>query len=462
MKVNFIFKTDGYKPSHVEIFPDKTESLYNYMESRGGLYPKTVFFGNQAFMIDNLEGPRFDQNDINEADAFFKDYGVNFAVNRWQSLYDKYGGNLPIRIKAPPEGLVIDTSNVLTTCETTDPEFFWLPGYLEMQRLRGVWYPTTVATHSYYIKQLIYKYLVLTADDPDSEIGFKLHDFGGRGVSSGESAQIGGMAHLVNFMGSDTLEGIVAANHFYGVAQGLPGYSINALEHSTVIAWGEVNENSAYDRAIDKWAKKSSTFACVSDSYDFEKVVRTVWGGAQGQRVKDIGATVVIRPDSGDPKTVIVNALNILKNKGLTKVNSKGYHVLQPHLRIIQGDGLHGLKDFDDILVHMRANGFSASNIAFGMGGGLLQGVNRDTQKFADKPSEVTIDGVAHQICKNPKTDSDKVSKKGRLALIKDGSSFKTVAPETALERDLLQTVFENGKVTKRWTFDEVRANSKL
>ena len=36
---------------------------------------------------------------------------------------------------------------------------------------------------------------------------FKLHDFGARGVSSLESAMLGGMAHLVNFRGTDTLTG---------------------------------------------------------------------------------------------------------------------------------------------------------------------------------------------------------------------------------------------------------------
>ncbi len=464
LDINFLFKTDGYKPSHVEIYPDDTDGMSHYMESRGGVYPKTVFFGNQAFMMENLEGPRFSNNDVKEAAEFYSEYGVNFSADRWFRMFDKYGGLLPIRIKAPLEGSVIETSNVLTTCEATDPEFFWLPGFLETQRLRGVYYPTTVSTHSFYIKKLILEHLVKTSDDPMSEINFKLHDFGGRGVSSGESAQIGGMAHLVNFMGSDTIEGVIAARHYYGVKQGLPAYSINALEHSTVISWGRANENSAYDRAIDKWAKKASMFACVSDSYDFESVVENVWGGKQGQRVKDIGATVVIRPDSGNPPDVVTNALKILRVKGLTSVNSKGYHVLQPHLRLIQGDGLDSLASFEAIYTKMEEEGFSASNIAFGMGGGLLQKVDRDTQKFADKPSEISRAGKRYPIKKQPKTDGGKSSKQGELILIEGYNGFHTYSNVDNVQEfnlcenmNKLETVFENGYVTRKQSLDEIR-----
>lgn len=461
LKTNFILRTDSYKPSHVEIYPTGTENLYTYTESRGGLYSETVWFGQQAFLIDNFVGKVFAEKDIWEAAEFFKAHGEPFAVDRWKRLLYMHSGTLPIRIKAPLEGTVIPTHNFLTTCEATDPEFFWLPSYLETQRLRGTWYPTTVASRSFAIKKVILKYLNETADDPMAEIGFKLHDFGARGVSSAESAQIGGMAHLVNFMGSDTIEGILAAGHYYG-SDKMIGYSIPALEHSTVISWGKDREYDAYSRAVDAWAKPGSMFACVSDSYDFYSVVDNVWGGALGERVKNLGATVVIRPDSGEPSEVVLKALTILKDKGLTAPNSKGYHVLQKHLRLIQGDGLSDTPDFVQILETMKQFGFSASNIAFGMGGGLLQQVNRDTLKFADKTSEVTIKGQSYPIRKEPKTDSGKNSKQGRLTLVKGEKNFHTVSNTEPVDidaiEDQLQTVFENGQLIRHQTFDAVRA----
>jgi nicotinamide phosphoribosyltransferase len=63
-----------------------------------------------------------------------------------------------------------------------------------------------------------------TSDDPAGQLSFKLHDFGARGVSSGESAGLGGMAHLVNFMGTDTMEALLAARRYYGAE--MAGFSI--------------------------------------------------------------------------------------------------------------------------------------------------------------------------------------------------------------------------------------------
>lgn len=198
------------------------------MESRGGRYGSTIFFGLQYLLKQYLEGSVVSLCDVDEADAFWKAHGEPFAGEAWTNLALKHGGKLPIRIKACREGQNIPTHNVLLTVESTDPEFFWLPSYLETQIVRAIWYATTVATQSHYIKRTIKQYLDETANDTKSELPFKLHDFGARGVSSSESAGIGGMAHLVNFMGSDTVEGIRFAQHYYGVDGGMPAFSIPA------------------------------------------------------------------------------------------------------------------------------------------------------------------------------------------------------------------------------------------
>ena len=45
---------------------------------------------------------------------------------------------------------------------------------------------------------------------------------------------------------------------------------------------------------------------------------------------------LVIRPDSGDPPTVVVKVLEILGSKFGTTINSKGYKILPDYLRVIQ------------------------------------------------------------------------------------------------------------------------------
>ncbi len=312
---NLILGTDSYKSSHIGLFPPGTAGLYSYLESRGGKYGSTLFFGLQALCKEYLEGPVVEYDDVDEAEDFFGKHGEPFDAGAWRGLIDDHGGTLPLRIRAVAEGTVVPTHNVLMSVESTDPKYFWLPSYLETMLLRGIWYPTTVATQSHYIKRTILEYLNETSDAPLAELPFKLHDFGARGVSSAESAGIGGMAHLVNFKGSDTVEGVRYAQLYYGCEGGMPGFSIPATEHSTIISWGRDRELDAYRNVVAKFAKPGALFACVSDSYDLWNVLENVWGGELRQTLEQSGATLVVRPDSGNPAEVVLKTLQTLQRK---------------------------------------------------------------------------------------------------------------------------------------------------
>ena len=137
--------------------------------------------------------------DITEAKEVITAHGLPFDEAGWTHILNKHNGFLPIRIKAVPEGLVLPTNLPMVTVESTDPKVPWVVSWVETLLLK-IWYPVTVATQSWHCKQIIRGYLNTTSDDPESEIPFKLHDFGYRGVSSEESALIGGMSHLVNLL----------------------------------------------------------------------------------------------------------------------------------------------------------------------------------------------------------------------------------------------------------------------
>jgi nicotinamide phosphoribosyltransferase len=95
------------------------------------------------------------------------------------------------------------------------------------------------------------------------------------------------------------------------------------------------------------------------------------------------------------------------------------------------------------------------------MGGALLQKLNRDTQHFAFKCSSVTIHGVEYDVYKKPVTDPRKISKAGRLKLIRaEDGSLRTVHPSEPGE-DLLVEVFRDGEIRRKWTFEECRARAK-
>ena len=447
--------TDSYKLSQFNQYPEGTEKIFSYIESRGGEYDTTVFFGLQIFLKEYLSKP-ITQEMIDEADAFTKAHGVPFNREGWEYIVKKYDGNLPVRIRAVPEGTQVPVSNILASIENTDPNCAFVTSYLETALLRAIWYPTTVATGSKYVKNKIAEYLNITADSSEG-LAFKLHDFGARGVSSFESAGIGGAAHLVNFMGTDTITGVLYADKYYDA--GVAGFSIPATEHSTMTSWGKDKEVDAYRNMLNQY-KEGGILAVVSDSYDFYNACENIWGGELKQEVIDSGAVVVIRPDSGEPVEVVVNGLRILEQKFGSVRNDKGYRLLN-NVRIIQGDGINP-EMIVEILEAVTRAGFSTDNVAFGMGGGLLQQVDRDTQKFAMKASAAMVNGIWRDVYKDPVTDTGKRSKKGRLTLVTDDyGNYRTVRiNEVGDQVEVLTEVFNNGKITKEYTFDEVRENS--
>ncbi len=301
MTSNIILATDSYKASHWLQFPPGTQNVHCYIESRGGSYDRTVFFGLQAFLRRYLGHP-ITQADIDEAAEFFAAHGEPFHREGWEHILAAHGGRLPVEIKAAPEGLAIDTHNVLLTIVNTDPSCFWLPNYLETALLRA----DLVSDHR------LHRVVPLQDRDPAgaraAPATYRRRTTPARSsctISAPAAAPrrrvpaLAGMAHLVNFMGTDTIEGVLAARRYYD--EPMAGFSIPAAEHSTITSWGREGEVDAYRNMLRQFAKPGSMVAVVSDSYDLMHVVDTVWGGVLKDTILASGATVVVRPDSGDP-----------------------------------------------------------------------------------------------------------------------------------------------------------------
>ncbi|WP_407877497.1 nicotinate phosphoribosyltransferase [Francisella sciaenopsi] len=463
---NLLLMTDSYKHSHPYQYPKDANYLHFYLESRGtvnsDLATHTRFFGLQYYIKKYLSRP-ITLEMIDEAEEILKAHGLVFYREGFEKILKKYNGYLPVRIRAVREGSLVLLHNVLMTIESTDPELFWLPGLLETLLLK-VWYPTTVATISFNIKKLIKKYLLETADNLD-KLEFMLHDFGYRGVSSEESAGIGGAAHLTNFLGTDTLAALQVCKEYYH--ENMAGYSIPASEHSTMTSWGMGSEceRQAFENMIEQFGDNSILYACVSDSWDFKQAVQT-WIDLK-DKVKARKANLVIRPDSGDAIDNILYALSELEKAYGSSVNAKGYKVLQK-VALIQGDGV-SLSLAKSILSAMKKNGFSAENIAFGMGGALLQGnhessINRDSFKFAIKCSAIKRGDSLIGVKKEPITDPTKKSKQGRLDLIKDAKgNYQTIVLDDQYaigeyhSDSILETYYENGQIKFEQSLADVR-----
>lgn len=453
-----VLNTDSYKTSHWLQYPPGTTTVFSYIEARSGALPCTVFFGLQALLKEYFTKPVTAQ-DIDLAVEICAAHGVPFNRDGWQHIVDAHGGRLPLRIRAVPEGTVVPLNHALATVENTDPACWWLTNYVETALLR-VWYPTTIASQGLATRRLIADALARTGDT--AGLPFKLHDFGARGVSSLESAMLGGMAHLVNFQGTDTMTALLGARLYYG--EPMAGYSIPAAEHSTITAWGRDGELAAYRNMLQQFGRPGALLAVVSDSYDLDAAVSRLWGGALRDEVIASGATVVIRPDSGDPTTIVLRTVRALDASFGSDVNAKGFKVLR-HVRVIQGDGITQAS-VASILGALEAAGYSADNVAFGQGGALLQQVNRDTLGFAMKASAACVDGRWRDVFKAPVTDPAKRSKAGRLTLMRRGEAFATVRLDSPgyLEArsqgavEVMRTVFEDGRLLVDDSFAAIRA----
>ena len=456
--ISSVLDSDSYKFGHFKMLPENVNYVCSYGEARSDeRWRQAVFFGLQAWLKSLRPITR---EDVEEAYELAIPHCGTFNYDGWMRIVNELDGVLPIAIDALPEGTVVPNRNALYQIRNTRPGFAWVTQYVEAALLRAVWYPTTVATLSWHVKQDIRDFLERTCDAPETELLFRLHDFGARGASSRETAMLGGMAHLINFNGSDTVPALIGARRLYG--EPLAAYNIPAMEHSTVCAWGREGEEQAYANAISKFLTGPGTMLSIPpDAYDLHNAVDKIIG----QDLKDMiimsHGRLVVRPDSGDPVAEVMFALRSLANRFGYATNNKGSDVLHPSVRIIQGDGVNETS-IHSIMTAMEINGFSIENVAFGMGGGLLQSVTRDTMGFAQKANAISS---GHEgwigINKTPATASQKVSKKGVQMVVREEGKLVTLPVGSfPVGRNLLVPAWHEGKLLNETTFSEVRARS--
>lgn len=479
MKIKFDFfeniclMSDSYKMGHWKMYLDDTQKVYSYLEARkGAKFSKTIFYGLQYILARYFVGQVVTKEKIDEAEMVINQHLGNGVFNRagWEYILNAHGGYLPLRIMAVPEGTPVDINNVMMTVENTDPNNCeWLTNYVETELLH-VWYSMTVATLSRTCRALINGYLNKTSNNIDA-IQWMLHDFGERGSTTLESAALAGSAHLAaGWKGTDTVPAIPLILKYYGadvnlvekqefnetnIAAEMPGFSVAATEHSIMTARGEEGEFDVVENLFREF--KTGILSTVIDSYNYENYINVV-----GTRFKDEvlnrDGRVVFRPDSGDPVCVTLKCLQLLEKYFGSDINEKGFKVLNTKVRVLWGDGID-IDGIQDVLYAMFNHGWSAENIIFGMGGGLHQKVNRDTQRTCFKCASQMFNDIWHDVYKKPQ-DLSKISKRGRLALIKEDGMFKTIREEELNGRkNYLEVVFENGNFVKQYSFDEVRKN---
>jgi len=409
-----------------------TRFNYGYFSHRRAPYPTTTLFGLQAVIMEYLQGIPVASWMVNEARTIHKNHMPNNTVFN-EAWSDLIGRPLPIEIYARREGTVWPVGTPLFTIQNTNPDFEWLAGHLD-PLLTHVWYPSTIATQNFHMRKMFKRY---TGDWPG--LDFMLHDFGFRGVSHVGAARMGGMAHLLSFKGTDTLEGMRAAAYYYNASYKDLAFSVPATEHKIMTAMGvRYSDIEVVKRLIPIHA--GGILSVVADSYDYKNFVKKMI--LLKPLIDKYMVKLVIRPDSVPPEMhtptgVVLWTLDEFRQTGLMIVDNDSKMLLQSSFGLLWGDGLDR-DEITNMLGAMTDANYSAKNVVYGMGGGLLQKVNRDTLSSAIKSSAQNVDGQWHDVWKET---PGKSSLRGR---------FK--------DEDL-ELVFRDGQLVKFQSFNEVRAN---
>jgi nicotinamide phosphoribosyltransferase len=489
IEYSLVEDSDSYKFSHADQYPPGTTEVESHAEARSDKnFPYTVPFLIQGFIKQFWEGQALEQWMIDEAGAHLPDHFFGLPVFKqaaFQRLLDKHSGRLPIEVRAIPEGTILPIHTPQLSLRNTDGEFPWLTNFLETPVLRPVWAGSTVATKSRFALETIAAFLAKTGTP--ALLASRLHDFGCRGVPNWQTAMELGAAHIVNSGGTDTVPALRFLRKLYG-AKKMPAFSIPATEHSTITSWGELHELESFRHWLE--LHPTGFIACVSDSFDLMRAIGQYWGTDLKEMVLSRDGTLVVRPDSGDPVTIVIASLDLLWEKFGGAVNEKGYKVLDPHVRLLQGDGVNP-DSIKAILTAMDVAGYSADNIAFGMGGALLQQVNRDTLGYALKCNKIVRNGEEVPVFKNPKTDIGKASKGGRLSVhrLEDGriitrsirkkvggydivdtfggltiARVSSTHPFTDVEvgPDMLRPIFRDGELLVDDSLDQIRERAAI
>ncbi|MGV3605340.1 MAG: nicotinate phosphoribosyltransferase [Planctomycetaceae bacterium] len=464
---NPLLRTDVYKMGHMLQYAPGTSKVYSYLCARSSReYSECVWFGLQYFLKQYLTQPITQANVQEFIHAYGSILGQKSQETEEKLIQLARLGYWPIKIKALPEGTIVPVRNALMTITNTLPHYGWAVGFLESLLLK-VQYPTRVATNSLQYRKTIEAACIKTGCSGGED--FLVHDFGYRSDDSEEGAGISGAAHLIAFRGSDTVPAWPFLREYYGET-GDPMISVPASEHSVMCSYGVDNEMQAFERMLELYP--SGFVSIVSDTYDIYHVCTEILPALK-QRILARNGKVVIRPDSGNPPNIICGdpnapigspafkgVLQLLAEEFGYSTNASGYKVLNEKVGLIYGDGMYHQR-YIDTLARMEKMGFAAANLVIGIGG-ILRSGTRDTLGMAIKATHVIVDGAPRDILKSPITDPGKKSHTGLFHVYRNTSGVLCTndkATPAEEENSLLQTVFEDGRVVKEFTFDEVREN---
>ena len=474
---------DFYKAVHAEMLPQnitKSVSYFTPRMSRVKRWDKVVMFGLQGFIKEYLID-YFNDNFFNiPLETVMSEYtrimdntlGKNaYNPKKIEKLHNL--GYLPIQIVALPEGTLVPMHVPMFGITNTHKDFAWLPQALESLISAEMWHIMLAATVGYTYRQIVNEYYDKTCDDDDVSRARALGAFDFRGEECLQSATKAGAGWLLSFLNTATVPAIPYLENYYlcDCAKEPVGFGSPSTEHSVMCSNFAVDgDEITLLRRLLTEIYPNTSFSAVLDSYDYWNVIDNILPQLKPEIMAHNGC-MLMRGDSGDCVEVVTKTVFKLWDIFGGTVNSKGYKVLDPHVKAIYGDSIT-VQRCEEIYRILMENGFACSNVALGVGSfsfqcieedGILKPFTRDTFSSCIKATYCEIDGTPTPIFKDPKDGGFKKSQKGCCVVYNSMEGLWYQDEHSWLGASnspyqLLETVFKDGKMVKEQTLSEVRS----
>ena len=483
---------DFYKTAHAEQYPQtltKMVSYYTPRMTRLDDTDKVTLFGLQAviqeYLIDAFD-EFFFSVPFHQVIAEYKRV-LNSTINtdgvgeaRLKALHSL--GYLPLEIRAVPEGVRTNIKVPQIEISNTHPNFVWLVNSIETMLSCTMWHTQVSAEVGYRYRQIVNEFAERTCDD-DVVRARLLGDFSMRGQESVESATKSSAAFCLSFLNTATVPAILWLESNYNCDCTKEPVAFGALstEHSVMCSNFAIDgDEITHVRRLLTEVYPHQSFSMVSDSYDYWNLVDYILPQLKDEILAHDGC-LSIRGDSGDPVKVVTKTVFKLWSIFGGTVNSKGFKVLNPHVKALYGDSITPQR-CQQIYEILENAGFAINNVSLGVGSFSMQCLEkwddftgcteveykpytRDTFGIAVKATYAEdADGKPIMIFKNPKTDTGhfKKSQRGCCRVVKDGDNYAYEDGLTwaeAQDNNELRVVFKNGEFVLTYTLNEVRQN---
>ena len=481
-RINPMLLIDFYKAVHAEMLPKeitKSVSYFTPRMSRVKMWDKVVMFGLQGFvktyLIDYFNECFFERS-LDEVIGEYRRImdaalGKNaYKIEKIEKLHKL--GYLPIEVFSLPEGARVPMQVPMFGITNTHEDFAWLPQSLESLISAESWHPMLAATVGATYRDIVNKYYELTCDD-DITKAKALGAFDFRGEECTESAIKAGAGWCLSFLNTATVPTIPYLEQYYNcdctkepVAFGSP-----STEHSVMCSNYAIDgDEITLLRRLLTEIYPNTSFSAVLDSYDYWNIIENVLPQLKDEIMAHNGC-MLMRGDSGDCVEVVTKTVFKLWDEFGGTVNSKGYKVLDSHVKAIYGDSIT-IQRCEEIYKILMENGFACSNVALGVGSfsmqcveedGILKPFTRDTFSSCIKATYCEIAGTPYPIFKNPKDGGFKKSQKGCCVVKLDENGNYTYKDEFTWEEAVnnsdnkLETIFKDGKMVKEQSLAEIR-----